>query len=183
MKQSSRYRRVSGHSRESMNMSLMTHSVIFPASIAASRNALFDNLIGTAEQWQREGKTQRLCSLEIDDEFHFCGLHHRQVGRLFPLEDACNVDTDLVIVVWQVCTIAHQAACHGKFAQAIAGRQRLVRRQCNQRLAPFQEQRIGANNERADALVAKSIEARLDIRLVCYVLNDERPTESVCCCF
>jgi hypothetical protein len=45
-------------------------------AIAASSYSL-DHLVGAAEQRQRESKTERLRSLEIDDQINFRDLLHR----------------------------------------------------------------------------------------------------------
>jgi hypothetical protein len=56
------------------------HRLIAPALAGAF---LFDYPIGAAEQRNRESETERLRGLEIDDQFNFRGLLHRQVGRPF----------------------------------------------------------------------------------------------------
>jgi hypothetical protein len=32
-----------------------------------------------------DGQAERLCGFEVDDQLNFCGLLHRQVGRLVAL--------------------------------------------------------------------------------------------------
>jgi hypothetical protein len=49
---------------------------------AVQQAALFDNLVGTPEQREREGYSQRLGSLDVDYKFNFCCLYHGQVRRV-----------------------------------------------------------------------------------------------------
>ena len=59
---------------------------------------LFDHLVGAAEQRPRNGEAERLCGLEVDDQFDFRRLHHRQVGRLLALENFPGVDADQTVI-------------------------------------------------------------------------------------
>src|SRR3984893_4442100 len=55
---------------------------------------LFDHLVGGDEQRWWDCQAERVCRLEVGDKFNFCGLLHRQLGRLFTLENAAGVDAD-----------------------------------------------------------------------------------------
>ena len=46
---------------------------------------LFDHLVGAAKYRDWYGDTQRLGSLEVDDQLDFRGLHDREVSRLLAL--------------------------------------------------------------------------------------------------
>lgn len=54
---------------------------------------LFDHLVGAGEHPRWEFETQRLCSLEIDDQLEFARLQDRQFGWLSALENAAGIDT------------------------------------------------------------------------------------------
>jgi len=69
---SSPYKRTSGE-RDGMSEKCQTRT----------SNTLFDHLISAREQCNRDLKAKHLGGLEIDDEFVFIGLLHRQVARLF----------------------------------------------------------------------------------------------------
>src|SRR5262245_60839972 len=73
----------------------------------SGHKTLFDHLVGAAEQAQRERNTQRLRSLEIDDQLDFCDLLHRQVGRPFALENPAGIDTGLPPSIKIVRSVAH----------------------------------------------------------------------------
>jgi len=49
---------------------------------------LLNDLISGGQQRFRDGKAERLGGLEVDDEFDFYHLLHREVGRLVAFEDA-----------------------------------------------------------------------------------------------
>jgi hypothetical protein len=53
----------------------------------ALQELLFDHLIGTAEQRERERDTERPGGLHIDDQLHLRGLVQRQVGGLLAVEN------------------------------------------------------------------------------------------------
>jgi hypothetical protein len=55
-----------------------------PSSVMNSRRFIH-NLIGAAEQRQRDSDAERLGGLQIQKEFNFGGLLNRQLGRLLAL--------------------------------------------------------------------------------------------------
>src|SRR5262245_52700806 len=52
---------------------------------------LFDHLIGRRKQFVRDGESERLGGLEIDDQLILCRHLHREIGRLLALEDAVDI--------------------------------------------------------------------------------------------
>ncbi len=71
--------------------------------------ASFYHLVGGHEQRVRHRKAERLCGLEVDDEFEFDCLHYRQVGRLLALENTASVDARLTIRIGKTGRVARQA--------------------------------------------------------------------------
>ena len=53
---------------------------------------------------------ERLGGLEIDDEIELGRLKHRQIGRLFTLENSPDIDTSLTICVRGIGSVTHQTA-------------------------------------------------------------------------
>jgi hypothetical protein len=50
-----------------------------------------DHLVGTGEQCGWHIEAERFCSFEVKDQLVLCRRLHRQVGRLFALENTVNV--------------------------------------------------------------------------------------------
>jgi hypothetical protein len=66
-------------------------------SAACAVARLFDYLVGTREQRRRHRETKCLRCLEVDDQFYFRSLLHRQLARLRTLEKAAGIDAYLAI--------------------------------------------------------------------------------------
>ena len=81
------------------------------------KSALFDHLVGGREQCRGHGEAERFRGLEVDDKLNFCGLNHRQVGRLFALEDATRIDADLTERIGRNGPVAHEAPSCGELAK------------------------------------------------------------------
>src|SRR5262245_49057980 len=86
------------------------------ADIFLSSNPLFDYLIGAAEQRERERDAERLGGLHVDDQLDPRGLLHRQIGRLFALEDAADIAARNAMRVRKAGAVGHEAAGIGKIS-------------------------------------------------------------------
>src|SRR6266446_1823994 len=53
--------------------------------------ALFDHLVGAAQQRLRNGEAESLGGLEVKDQLDFGRLHDWQVGRLLTLDNSASV--------------------------------------------------------------------------------------------
>src|SRR5580692_2821452 len=92
---------------------------------------LFDHLVSAREQRRRDGKAERLGSLQVYHELDFHRLLDRQVGGLFAPEDPTGIVSDLTVRIRQAASIAHQPASRGKLAQIVNRRNRMTRRRRN----------------------------------------------------
>src|SRR5215470_1956334 len=77
-------------------------------------------------------KPSALGGLKVDDKLNFCGLNHRQVGRLFSLKDATNIDADLTERIVNIGPIAHEASSWGEPAESGDSWHGVARRQRGQ---------------------------------------------------
>jgi hypothetical protein len=57
-----------------------------------SKNPSFDHLVGNGQQCWGHREAQRPRGLEVDDQFVFGGLFHRQICGFGTLEDFSNVE-------------------------------------------------------------------------------------------
>jgi hypothetical protein len=75
--------------------------------------SLLDDLVCEREQPIRHGETEHPGSGGVDDEFELGRLHDRKVGGLRALQDAANINADLVLRVAHARPIAHEPARFG----------------------------------------------------------------------
>src|ERR1035437_562542 len=90
------------------------------------RNALFNHLIGTAQQRLGNCKAQRLGRLEIDDHLDFRGPLDWQVGGFLALENLTSVDADETVCVRKAASVAYKATRRGERAKLVDCRHRMA---------------------------------------------------------
>src|SRR5215831_1801574 len=71
-----------------------------------SRFTSLDHLVGEQQERFGDREAERLGSLEIDPQFEFRRLDHRQISRLFPAQDTGNIDAGLPVQLAGVRAIA-----------------------------------------------------------------------------
>ena len=85
---------------------------------SAGNGSRLYSITSCREQCRGHGEAKRFRGLEVDDKLNFCGLNHRQVGRLFALEDATSIDADLTECIVNIGPIAHEASSWGEPAES-----------------------------------------------------------------
>ena len=126
---------------------------------------LFDHLVGGREQRQRHSEAEHPGGLGVDDEFELRCLHDRQVHRFCTLENAAGVDADLAVGVPQVCSVAHESADFGKFAQREYRGDAVERRQEAELNAPAHKKAAAGNKKRVRPLVDETCEGCVDLAI------------------
>src|SRR5262245_9300247 len=86
------------------------------------------NLVGAGEQRWRQRKAECLCRLEVDHQLELGWRLHREVGRLFALEDAVDVGGGTPVGVGSVRAVRDQSAIGNENAKRIDGRQPVASR-------------------------------------------------------
>src|SRR5262249_3385584 len=117
--------------------------------------ALFDHLVGKREQVRRPRETERFHGLDIDHQFELGWLHHWQIRRLLPFEDAASVTAELMICLGKVSTVTHQTARRGELAEFVYRGNRILCGERYERFAVRVEERIGCNEKRTSRLSGK----------------------------
>src|SRR5947209_2337115 len=79
--------------------------------------ALFDHLVGAAEQHARHGQAERLRRGQIDDKVELGGLFNRKFTRLGPAQYLVDVLGCTPIEVWKICAVGHEAADFDELAE------------------------------------------------------------------
>src|SRR4029079_1616082 len=77
-------------------------------------SCLFDHLVGASEQRQGHSKTKCFRGLEVDNQLDFRGLLHRKIGRFLAFEHPTGIDSQQLVRIWNIASVAHQAAGHGE---------------------------------------------------------------------
>src|SRR5215813_13664762 len=74
----------------------------------ADIGTLFDHLVGASKYCRRHSEAERFRGLEIDDELVLGRRLHRQITRLFALENAINISSRLPVLIDEVGPIGDQ---------------------------------------------------------------------------
>ena len=116
-----------------------------------------------ASSRRRHSQAKHPGGLAVDDEFELRCLHDRQVRGFCTLEDTASIDSDLAVGVPQACSVAHQSAGFGKFAQREYRGDAVERRQEAELNAPAQKKGAAGKKKRVRPLVDETCEGCVDL--------------------
>src|SRR5204863_4648478 len=120
-----------------------------------------DHVVGAGKQRRWHGQAQSLGGLEVDDQLELSRLHNRQIDWLLALENTTGVNTDLTILIGIAAAVADEPASLGELAEFIDRWHPISCRQRYDLIAPADEERIGADDECAGALLDQRCEGRI----------------------
>ena len=127
------------------------------------RAASLDHLVGARKKRNWQFDAERLDGLQIDHQLELVGLLHRQISRLFALEDAIDVGRSAPEQVDMVDAVGRQTAGLGKVGEWVDRRQTMPRRLCEDTIAMNAGGRAGQYDESAVRLACQYGEGPLDI--------------------
>ena len=156
-----------------IHLSVLDHSLVIVGHEQALFTALFDHLVGAGEQRGRHGETERFGRLEIDHQFEFSWLLHRQVGGFLALEDAIDIDCGAAEQIGSLNSVGDQAATPGELRNRIDCRQMLLRYQGNDHLATGIKEAIRQSDQAAGLLAARCSDGMVDFGLAANRRNDQ----------
>src|SRR5262249_43720627 len=135
-------------------------AVVIPSPVSGRPRSL-DHLVGAAEKPWRDRKPERARGLHVDDKLEGRGDLDRQVGGIGALENAPGIAPDLAIGFADARAVARETARRRVLAPRIDGRQGVALRQRHDGVAAVGEERIGADQEGARAVVDHGVESAL----------------------
>src|SRR5262245_5261064 len=138
------------------------------AAIRLSRqhSCSLDHLVGGHLHDRRHCQAERLGGLEIDHEFEFCSLIDRQLSGLLALEHPSYVASSSTIAISHIRSIAYQTACNRSCAGFISRRNRHLRSERHQEIAPAVQKRARPDQKCVDSGLSQAIESVIDLTFV-----------------
>src|SRR5215813_13051685 len=88
----------------------------------------------------RHVDTERLCGLEVDNQFDFRGLLDRQVGRLFALQNSTSIKSDETMRFRNARPVTHQTSGGNELARLVDRWHRVLDREIRKLMAATGEE-------------------------------------------
>src|SRR5262249_44843082 len=81
--------------------------------------SLFDQFVGALQNTQRHVEAKRFGGLEVDGHFKLGRQRHRQLGRLFTLQNPADVDAEPAMHIENTGSVADQSTSRGVFTPIV----------------------------------------------------------------
>src|SRR5215470_1849927 len=121
-----------------------------------------DHLVGDGEHTRGNGKAERFCGLEVDDQLELSRLHYRQVGRLFALENAARVKSDLSERPSETGSVTYEPADPDELSRRIHHRNRIACRKRGDLLDPTVKENIITDEQCPSSRLDQVLEGGID---------------------
>src|SRR5262245_51924350 len=116
----------------------------------ADIGGLFDYAVCNGENTCRNSQAERFCGLEVDQQFVFGRLHHRQIGGLLAFENPTHIDAYEAVQLRQAVAVSHQTTVLSECGRVINRRYAMASRQREKLVASRIEECIRGGDERVD---------------------------------
>jgi hypothetical protein len=124
---------------------------------------LLDHLVGAVEYRPRNGNTNRLGGLEVDDQLVLGGRLYRQVGRLLSFENAIDVFSRAFVHVDGVGPVGCEAPTRRVVSEPVDVRQAIPQCQGNDEVTMSQRRLAPRDDQTAILLTRKRGDGGLDL--------------------
>src|SRR5262249_41656961 len=103
--------------------------------------------------------------------------------RLLAVENSAGIMSNRTKCLRNARPVAHQATASRKLPQPVHRRQRMARRQRNELIAPTHEERIGGNDQRLEAMLAKARDAAsIACSVLAFTIRSCKPRDCAAAC-
>src|SRR5215468_4948692 len=127
------------------------------------RSRSLDDLVGTTEQCERNGETERFGCGEVDYQLKLHRLLDRQIGGLGASENFAGESASLAPTGGEIGAVAHQAAGEDELTPFVDRGYYLAGRQRYDLFSLVGEKRIAIYDERARSNASQSFEGGVDL--------------------
>src|SRR3954453_11730051 len=123
----------------------------------------FDHLVGARDERRGYSNADRLCSLEIDNQFERRGLQDWKITRLIALEDAADVEASFAMDARSTGAVAAETAGQDGFSKGEDCRDGVTDRQGGDLFGSGGKQGVGANDQNSGPTFGHSCKGGVDL--------------------
>src|SRR5262249_52568298 len=143
--------------------------------------ASLDHLVGEREQCGRNSEPDCTRSLQVDNQFEFGRLQHRQIGWFFAPKYPAGVDPSLPVGIEEAGPVAHHPASIHMRSPWIHCGYRMTRGQDDKQRRLAREEHVSSNKECIGSLMSESFKTSFQFVSGAGVENEYSLTNSAGC--